>query len=89
MESLRLAVASILAVFIIDKPVDAMGNVVEPSGEYTSTGLVRYMCILCIWFADSTQFTDYALLQLAETLQDQIQTSFSRSCRINSGLCFY
>jgi len=36
-----LAMANILAVFSVEKPVDELGNVVEPSGEYT-TGLFSF-----------------------------------------------
>ncbi|EKM49140.1 uncharacterized protein PHACADRAFT_265797 [Phanerochaete carnosa HHB-10118-sp] len=36
-----LAAANILAVFSIEKPIDELGNVVEPSGEYT-TGLFSF-----------------------------------------------
>ena len=39
MDSVWIAMAYILAVFIIEKPVDEQGNVVEPSGEY-SPGLL-------------------------------------------------
>lgn len=40
MDSLWIAIASILATFKIEKPVDKNGRVVEPSGEYISGFLV-------------------------------------------------
>lgn len=42
LDMLWLSIASILAVFNVEKSVDESGNVVEPSGEHTS-GLVRYV----------------------------------------------
>ncbi|EKM51686.1 uncharacterized protein PHACADRAFT_102181, partial [Phanerochaete carnosa HHB-10118-sp] len=42
-----LAMANILAVFSIQKPVDELGNVIEPSGVYT-TGLFRYTRCFCL-----------------------------------------
>ena len=36
-----LAMANILAAYTIDKPIDELGNVVEPTGEYVP-GVVRY-----------------------------------------------
>ena len=43
--SMWMAMVSILAVFNITKKVDDKGNVVEPSGEFTS-GLLRYVGFL-------------------------------------------
>ncbi len=40
--SMWMTIASILTVFNITKAVDDKGNVVEPSGEFTS-GLLRYV----------------------------------------------
>ena len=39
--SIWIGIASVLAMFDLEKVVDEKGEVIEPSGEYTS-GLVRY-----------------------------------------------
>lgn len=36
-----MAVASLIAVFDIYKPVDASGNTIEPRYEYTAADLIR------------------------------------------------
>lgn len=35
-DALWLAVSNILTAFVIEKPVDECGNIIEPSGEYSS-----------------------------------------------------
>lgn len=45
MESLWITIAHILAAFIIEKPIDQRGNVVEPSEEYTS-GLIWWVFLV-------------------------------------------
>lgn len=35
-DALWLAVSNILAAFVIEKPVDERGDIIEPSGEYSS-----------------------------------------------------
>jgi hypothetical protein len=34
MDTMWIAMAHILAVFTIEKPIDESGNIIEPSGEY-------------------------------------------------------
>ena len=51
MDSLWIAMAYLLTCFNIEKPVDENGQVIEPSGEYT-TGLLRFVYRLSFLHVD-------------------------------------
>lgn len=42
-DAVWLAMANILAAFVLEKPVDEQGNVVEPSGKYPDSGVFRWV----------------------------------------------
>jgi hypothetical protein len=78
---LFILIATVLAVFKIEKAVDDDGNIVEPSLEYTS-GFLRYgtFCTKC---KSGNRDTTLTLLQSSEAFQMQADTTLARSGRFD------
>lgn len=69
--TLTIAMAHILATFNINNPLDANGNAVEPSGEYTS-GNIMCVRVLCV---SSRQL--YNVFQVPPPFQSRLSTAVS------------